>query len=52
MFKFERDLYNNQITIGDTVWIDSDEVLVTSIIKVDFINDVIWFNGVLVKELN
>lgn len=53
LYKFELG-HHEVISIGD--WLDVDDepcdVKVISIVKVDMKTRTIWFNGVLVRELN
>ena len=45
-YKFERDYYGSIVVIGSRLIINGEEIQVTSILKVDFTNEIIWFTGI------
>lgn len=50
-YKFERDYYNSSVVIGSRLIIDGEEVQVTSILKVDFHNEIIWVTGIPTADM-
>jgi hypothetical protein len=45
IYKFEKDYSTDVIEVGDSVYIDDENIMVLSIIKVDFDTKEVWFNG-------
>jgi hypothetical protein len=50
-YKFEREYRQGVFSIGDELYIDGKNIVVVTILKVDLVDDIIWFTGVEKSEL-
>lgn len=51
-YKYEREYSKDLISVGDKLYINGENIVVVTILQVDFDEGFIWFSGVVSSDLN